>query len=127
MNLSILLVFVFMFFAATNDNSCSQTESGTATGFYKGKEVEYYRNKLKVYLMNDSINNESYMNKVRELVSSKQGYIDSIYSISNSKMAAVKFDDNEYDVLKHIKDFEDSKLFKYVALYYVLRPEDLDY
>lgn len=120
------LIYLFLFisfFTIQYQNSSAQASLETKSGIYNGTNVEYYKKKLKVYLNPDSINDQSYLQTMQNFVNSKGGIIDSIYTFLGLTMGAIQFPSQQADALDLIDDFEQSNLFQYVYLYYLIKPE----
>ncbi len=118
----LILCFIVISTICPFNVSISQASLETNTGIYDGREVVYYKKKLKVYLFADSVNNQSYLQRVENFIISKSGVIDSIYTFLGLSMAAIHFTSEQSDALNLLQVFEESNLFEHVRPYCVISP-----
>lgn len=117
-----LLCFIALLNIVPMNEPKSQASLETDTGVYDGREVVYYKKKLKVYLFADSVNITSYLQRVENFVVSKNGVIDSIYGILGFTIAATHFNSDQADALNLLEVFEESNLFEHVRPYCLISP-----
>lgn len=117
-----LLCFIFITTICPFNVSRSQASLETNTGVYDGREVVYFKKKLKVYLFADSVNSQSYLQRVENFIISKSGVIDSIYTFLGLSMGAIQFTSDQADALNLLDIFEESNLFEDVRPYCVISP-----
>ncbi|MFZ1321901.1 MAG: hypothetical protein WAT71_10125 [Ignavibacteria bacterium] len=123
MNLSFkLIIFVFLFIVVNvlkiSPANC-QTQQ-IIKGEYEGELVEYYKNKLILYLQRDKAIDSNYLKEVNEYININGATLDSISKNSIWYIAEIQFADSSIDAINIINDFKDSGLFEYVYLDFVI-------
>lgn len=94
------------------------------TGMYEGEFVEYYKNKLTLYLERSNATNTQYLQQVNDFIIQHGAMLDSISHISIWYIAEIQFIDTVSDAINIIDDFKESELFEYVYLTGVIRLND---
>ncbi|HQY19232.1 MAG TPA: hypothetical protein PK294_08090 [Ignavibacteria bacterium] len=128
MNLSfklIFLVFLFIVFNALNISPVNSQTQQIRKVEYEGELVEYFKNKLILYLQRDKAAESTYLKEVNEYINLHGGKLDSISKVSIWYIAEIQFADSSADAVNIIDDFKNSGLFEYVYLDFVIRLNEL--
>jgi len=112
-----ILLFLFLFISLNNNFS-----QGTSIGYYDGEQREYFKKKLKIYYIPERINDQTYITDINNFVASKNGLIDSVYTVFSFTIGEVTFTSSESDALILIDEFIQSNLFQHVRLRSEIRP-----
>lgn len=127
MNLSFkLIIFVFLFIVVNvlNISTVNCQTQQIKKGEYDGEVVEYYKNKLVLYLHRDKADDSNYLKEIKEYINIHGAALDSISRNSIWHIAEIQFADSSIDVVNIIDDFKNSGLFEYVYLISVIHLND---
>jgi len=113
--------FLFVLFFLSQIYSISAQTDQIRTGIYEGEYVEYFKNKLTLYLDRSKSADSLYLEQVNNFIIQHGAKLDSISHVSIWCIAEIQFIDTNSDAIKIIDDFKESELFEYVYLMGVIR------
>lgn len=99
------------------------SQSKIVTGTYNGEPLAYYKDKLIVAYLTDSVNNIEYIHRVNDFIRKHNSSIDSVISILQYREIDITFYSNNADAVDLIDIFKDSGLFEFVSLSGLIVPD----
>ncbi|MFZ1320643.1 MAG: hypothetical protein WAT71_03725 [Ignavibacteria bacterium] len=98
------------------------SQSKIVTGMYNGEYQKYYKDKLILAYLPDSVNNIDFIHKVNNFIRKHNGSIDSVKSILQYSEIEITLYSYNTDAIDFLDIFKNSGLFEYVCLYGIIEP-----